>query len=48
MVAGACKSDRKRSCGRAYSRELTAYSREEEGIGVADVTVRARNWEKKM
>jgi len=34
-VDAASKSDRERGCGRAYSRELTAYSREEEGIGVA-------------
>ena len=40
----ASKSDRERGCGRAYSRERTAYSREEEGIGVADVGVRAQEW----
>ena len=34
-VDAASKSDRERGCGRAYSQELTAYSREEEGIGVA-------------
>jgi len=34
-VDAASKRDRERGCGRAYSRELTAYSREEEGIGVA-------------
>ena len=43
-VDAASKRDRERGCGRAYSRELTAYSREEEGIGVADVGVRAQEW----
>jgi len=43
-VDAASKSDRERGCVRAYSQELTAYSREEEGIGVADVSLRVQEW----